>query len=226
MNAAEIIITLDGPAGSGKSTTAREVAHRLGYRHLDSGALYRAVTHALLGAGLEPDSWNEISGNDLDSLGLSVDPVGDRIEIYLLGHLLEAELRSEQVTAQVSSLASLATVRHWLLEAQREAGREGRLVADGRDMGTVVFPDAALKVFLIADLDERARRRLVQSGQSPASADVAQEAIRLRERDRRDEEREHSPLVVPEGALVLDTTDLDFQTQVAVIVAQARALTL
>ncbi|RMH22574.1 MAG: cytidylate kinase, partial [Gemmatimonadetes bacterium] len=125
------------------------------------------------------------------------------------------QLRGPDVTARVSQVARLPEVRRWLLGVQRELGRAGSLVADGRDMGTVVFPDAEVKVFLVADLEERARRRLRQDGVAdPDEAAVRAEAARIRERDRVDSEREHSPLRRPDGALEVDTTGLDFEAQV------------
>lgn len=217
------VVTLDGPAGSGKSSTAKEVARRLGYRYLDSGALYRALTHALLEAGIPVHAWPELGPADLDDLGVRVEPGDDRVRIRLGDRLLDAELRTDEVTAHVSDLARVHAVRGWLLGAQRQAGREGRLVADGRDMGSVVFPDAALKVFLEADPRERARRRLGDKGvHDPDEARLAREEALLRERDAKDEGRKHAPLRIPEGAHVLDTTHMSFDEQVAWIVARAR----
>ena len=213
-----LVVTLDGPAGSGKSSTAREVARRLGFRHLDSGAFYRALTHGLLAAGIGPGRWQGLTSSDLDAVGVSVQPTREGFRVLLGAHPLEGELRSPSVTSQVSRLAGLAAVRAWLLGIQREAGRPGRLVADGRDMGTVVFPDAGAKVFLTADLPERARRRLNEQGVAdPSAAELMREAERIGERDRGDSEREFSPLRRPEGALELDTTVLTFEEQVEAI---------
>ncbi|MBW3534473.1 MAG: (d)CMP kinase [Gemmatimonadetes bacterium] len=220
---ARTLVTLDGPAGSGKSTTAREVARRLGYRYLDSGALYRALTHALLEAGIPVGRWPSLEPSDLDALGVRVEPGNDRVRVRQGARLLDAELRRDEVTARVSDLARVPAVRGWLLDAQRDAGREGRLVADGRDMGSVVFPEAGVKVFLQADPRERARRRLRDKGvDHPDETRLDQEEALLRERDAKDEGREHAPLRVPEGALVLDTTHLTFQEQVERIVRRAR----
>jgi len=213
------IVTLDGPAGSGKSTTAKEVARRLRFRHLDSGALYRALTHALLRDGVSPEAWPRLEPEDLDRYDIRVEAGDDELGILLEGERLgDQELRGREVTGHVSTVAGLGAVRAWLLERQREAGRLGRLVADGRDMGTVVFPDADAKVFLVADLEERARRRLGDHGvTAPRGDEVAEEAARLRDRDARDSEREVSPLRRPEDALELDTTGLTFEEQVQAI---------
>jgi len=218
------VVTLDGPAGSGKSTTAREVARRLGFRHLDSGALYRSLTFALLDAGVPPERWPALTQAELHDLGVTVLPTERAFEIRLGSRLLEEELRRADVTAHVSALARLPAVRGALLGLQRKAGASGRLVADGRDMGTVVFPDADVKVFLVADLAERARRRLLeQSGATPTSREVEAEAGRLDERDRRDSQREISPLRRPDGAVDLDTTGMSFDEQVEAVVSLVRA---
>jgi cytidylate kinase len=146
------------------------------------------------------------------------------VEIRLQGRVLGEELRSEEVTRDVSLLAQVPVVRRWLYTAQRAAAREGRLVADGRDMGTVVFPEARTKVFLTADVGERARRRLGDRGiREPDEEQLEGEALRLGERDARDQGRAVAPLRVPEGALVLDTTHLTFDEQVRRIVEAARA---
>jgi cytidylate kinase len=221
--AARTVVTLDGPAGSGKSTTAREVARRLGYRYLDSGALYRMITYALLEEGIDPEAWPGLSSRELAGLPVSA-AVGE--ETLLLRHrgtVLADELRSPEVTEHVSAVARVPAVRAWLLETQRSLGEEGRLVADGRDMGTVVFPEAGTKIFLEADLRERARRRLGDQGvEAPDGARVALEADRLAQRDAADSGRATAPLRVPEGAHRLDTTDLDFEEQVERVVALAR----
>jgi len=209
------VITLDGPAGSGKSTTAREVARRLGFRHLDSGSLYRGITLALREAGVPAEDWPGLTLEQLDAIPLHLVPIPGGFELQLGGRPLGDELRDPAVTDLVPTLAGLPAIRNWLLGTQRSAARWGGLVADGRDMGTVVFPDAAVKVFLTAELEERARRRYLQEEGSEAGADqLESEAMRLEARDRKDRERATSPLRQAEGALVLDTTGLDFQEQV------------
>lgn len=220
------VITLDGPAGSGKSSTAREVARRLGFRHLDSGALYRALTYALLDSGIPEDEWRELPRVAFDRFRIWLRPAGPRFEVLLGDRVLEDELRSPEVTSRVSPLSALPAVREWLLEAQRAAGRNGALVADGRDMGTVVFPDAEVKVFLTADLNERAFRRFLErEGRRPDEAELESEAGKIQERDVRDSGRAVAPLKRPEGSLEVDTSDLSFEAQVEVILNHVKVLT-
>ena len=220
------VVTLDGPAGSGKSTTAREVARRLGFRHLDSGALYRALTHALLEDGVPPSEWPRLTRQALEAYPLELRPgAGERLDILLEGRPLEdGALRRPEVTSHVSFLSTSPAVRAWLLDRQREAARLGGLVADGRDMGTVVFPDADLKVFITADLDARARRRLCDHGvPAPDDVQIREEAERIRGRDLQDSTRSLSPLRPSGEAWTLDTTGLDFESQVRAILERAEA---
>lgn len=220
-----LVVTLDGPAGSGKSSTAREVARRLGLRHLDSGALYRALTLALLEDGIPEEAWDALGEEDLSGLDIRLEPDGDGFRILLGGRDPGAELRSPQVTSRVSRLASVPAIRQRLLGLQRSAAEAAGVVADGRDMGTVVFPDAPVKIFLTASLEERARRRLLQEGREADPDAVRDEAWRIEARDRSDQERETSPLRRPEGAMELDTTGLDFEEQVETIVRAVKGLT-
>jgi cytidylate kinase len=218
-----VIVTLDGPAGSGKSSTAREVARRLGYRHLDSGSFYRALTYALLQKGVAPSEWERLSRAELEAIPLDVVAIDGGFEVRLGERALGSELRTQEVTGLVPHLAGLPEVRRWLIGFQHRAAEQGPLVADGRDMGTKVFPDADVKFFLTADLRERARRRLRDHGVTEATdEDVAREAEGIDQRDRTDMERAHSPLVRPEGAIDVDTTALSFEAQVETIVTRVR----
>ena len=220
------IVTLDGPAGSGKSTTAREVARRLGFRHLDSGALYRALTYALLEAGIDEAAWPELTQAEMDALGVDVVPAGERFDVLIGDRVVSDALRAPEVTSRVAKLAGLPATRASLLALQRGAGRFGDLVADGRDMGSVVFPDAAAKFYLVADLKERARRRLREEGvEHPNDQVVAAQAEEMAQRDRADSERAHSPLRRPSDAHLIDTTRLDFEEQVQTIVTWVERLT-
>jgi cytidylate kinase len=220
------VVTLDGPAGAGKSTTAKAVAKRLGLRHLDSGALYRALTFALLDARIPEARWPDLAVDELRRLGVSLRGSDGGFQVLVGSRPVDAELRTPEVTRRVAALAGIPSVRACLLELQRAAGEEGGLVADGRDMGTVVFPDADVKVFLVADLEERARRRLMQEGAPLDPEAVAATAAAIARRDEQDAGRELSPLRKPDGALEIDTTGLSFSAQVDAIVERVRRLTV
>jgi len=218
-----IIIALDGPAGSGKSSTAKAVAARLGYRHLDSGAFYRAITFAALQAGIHPDGWEQLTPDELDRMDVRGRLADRGFVMTVRGGEVGAEIRSPEVNAHVSRMAAVPAVREWLMDALREAGARGGLVADGRDIGTVVFPDAELKAYLVADAEERARRRLMEMGiADPPLDQVRAEAARLQGRDAFDSGREVAPLRRADDAVVIDTTRLSFAEQVERIVALAR----
>lgn len=221
------VITIDGPAGSGKSSTAKAVARVLAYRHLDSGALYRALTLALLQEGIDPDRWPGVSEEFLLALAVDMRATHEGFAILVGGTEVTEELRTQKVTDHVSHLARVAAVRDCLLDLQRRAGSKGRLVADGRDMGTVVFPDAEIKVYLVAEVAERARRRLLeQRGPEIDDDELALQIETIEDRDGRDSEREISPLRKAPDAIEIDTTGLAFQDQVDAVVALVRRLTL
>jgi cytidylate kinase len=218
-----IIIALDGPAGSGKSSTARALAARLGYRHLDSGAFYRAITHAALQDGITPERWPMLTHADLDALRVRGRPAEGGYRMTVCGEDVSVQIRSPEVTAQVSRMAAVPAVREWLMGALRDAGASGGLVADGRDIGTVVFPDAELKAYLVCAPHERARRRLLEQGlELPDEADIHAEAERLMARDALDSARAVAPLAQADDAVRVDTTALDFQEQVEALVRLAR----
>lgn len=218
-----IIIALDGPAGSGKSSTAKAVAARLGYRHLDSGAFYRALTLAALRAGIDAERWESLSPAELDGLGVSSEPDERGYRMLLRGVDVSREIRSPEVNAHVSRMAAVPAVREWLMDALRAAGARGGLVADGRDIGTVVFPDAELKAYLVCDPLERARRRLREQGAADLSDDaVRAEAERLQGRDAIDSGRATAPLRQADDAVVVDTSGLTFEAQVEAVVRLAR----
>jgi len=218
-----IIVAIDGPAGSGKSSTARAAAAALGYRHLDSGAFYRAITLAALRAGIPEERWPGLSAGELEALGVEGTAVEGGYRITLRGEDVSEAIRAPEVNAHVSQMAAVPGVRGWLMGALREAGARGGLVADGRDIGTVVFPDAELKVYLDCAPEERARRRLLEQGASDLSESaVRAEAARLSGRDVIDSTRAVAPLSRAEDAVLLDTTGLDFAEQVNAIVRLAR----
>lgn len=218
-----IVVAIDGPAGSGKSSTAKAAAAALGYRHLDSGAFYRAITLAALRAGIAPERWHSLAPAELDALGVEGVPAERGYRMTVRGEDVGEAIRSPEVNAHVSRMAAVPAVREWLMGALRGAGARGGLVADGRDIGTVVFPDAELKVYLVCAPEERARRRLREQGAADLSADaVRAEAERLEGRDRIDSTRAVAPLSQASDAVLLDTTALDFGEQVEAIVRLAR----
>ena len=218
-----IVIAVDGPAGSGKSSTAKEVARRLGYRHLDSGAFYRAITLAALRAQIPVEGWEGLTHAQLDGLAVRGRAAGEGYALTVGGAEVGEAIRSPEVNAHVSRMAAVPAVREWLMEALREAGARGGLVADGRDIGTVVFPDAEVKAFLVADPEERARRRLRERGvEAPDPEEVRAEAARLLGRDAIDSGRAAAPLRQAADAVVVDTTGLRFEEQVERIVRLAR----
>ncbi|CAN5685650.1 (d)CMP kinase [soil metagenome] len=217
-----MIIAIDGPAGSGKSSTARAVARELGFLHLDSGAFYRALTWAAMDRGIPVPEWSALDERQLDAFGVTAVPSGVAFRMHVDGVDVSDAIRSAEVTANVSAMARVPAVRSWLLETLRATARSGDLVADGRDIGTVVFPSARLKVFLVADRGERARRRLAQMDLPVDEDSLAAEVRRIEERDRADSTREVAPLRPADDAVLLDTTDLTFDEQVARITALAR----
>jgi CMP/dCMP kinase len=223
MHADGIIIALDGPAGSGKSSTARALAARLGYRHLDSGAFYRAITYAALREGIGVERWPALTPGELDGLRVRGRAEAGGYRMTVEGEDVSVQIRSPEVNAHVSRMAAVPAVREWLMDALRDAGSGGGLVADGRDIGTVVFPDAELKAYLVCAPEERARRRLLEQGAGePDEADIRAEAERLMARDALDSARAVAPLAEAADAVRLDTTHLDFQEQVESLVRLAR----
>ncbi|MGH7482729.1 MAG: (d)CMP kinase [Longimicrobiales bacterium] len=219
-----MIIAIDGPAASGKSSTARAVARELGFLHLDSGALYRGLTWAALRNGLDQGAWPTLNAATLDALDVALVADDQRLRLMAGGAPVGDEVRGPDVNARVSAMAGIPAVRDWVNARLRALAAGRDLVADGRDIGTVVFPDAELKIFLVADAEERARRRLADQGVvAPSSAQLEAETARLRERDRLDTERDVAPLRAAPDAVRLDTTGLDFDAQVGRVLAHARA---
>jgi cytidylate kinase len=211
------VIAIDGPAASGKSSTAQMVAEKLGFLHVDSGSLYRAATAAILRRERDASKWTEQSVLDA---ARPVDLRAARTSFYpvLEGRAIEDEIRDKDVTRHVSRVAQMPRVREWVNAKVREAAESKDVVVDGRDMGTVVFPDADLKIFLVADSRERALRRLRQRG-TPASQQVLDdETIRIKERDERDAKQ----TVPAADAVTIDTTGLNQAEQVEQIVSLSK----
>ncbi len=215
------VVAIDGPAGSGKSSTAQAVAQRLGFAHLDSGALYRAFTLAALDAELPLDGPRIAALAPERPIRLVMGPDGFFPEVA--GADVSEAVRRQDVTGRVSAVSALPAVREVANRLLREAAalHPRGVVADGRDIGTVVFPDARLKVFLTASPEERARRRLLQEGREVTPDSVAAESARLEARDLADASRAVAPLRRAPDAVLLDTTDLTLDRQVEAIVALA-----
>jgi len=216
----KMAIAIDGPAASGKSSTAKAVARELGFHHVDSGALYRAATAARARIDTDSDRWTEESV--LDAAGcITLAPTQTGFAPLLHGEDAEAEMRGEVVTSRVSRVAKMAGVRDWVNDQVRKAAESYDVVVDGRDIGTVVFPNAALKVFLVADPGERARRRLVERlGRAPVDDEIAEETGKIVLRD----EMDAAQSVRAPDAVLIDTTHLTQRAQIDRIVKLARSL--
>lgn len=220
------VITIDGPSGSGKGTVARLLASALGWHFLDSGALYRAVGLRVVRAAAI-SSPHEVWTEHAQAASIQfVEQGAAEPLIYLDGEEVSQALRDEQAGAAASKVAAVPAVRAALLEKQRSYQRAPGLVADGRDMGTVVFPDAELKVFLIASVNERARRRYKQLMEKGIRANLADLSQDLQVRDERDTNRAIAPLRPAADAVELDSTNLAVEEVVAAVLMQARSRSL
>jgi cytidylate kinase len=220
-----LIIAIDGVAGSGKSTTAKLVAKRLGYMHIDTGAMYRAVALKMLRVGLEPTDNGKID-DMLNSTHVGQKDTETQVHIFLDGRDVTEEIRTPEISLWVGPVSENPRVRTHLVRWQRELGQEGGVVLEGRDIGTVVFPDADLKVFMVADLKARAKRRRKEMLARGIEQSCAEVESALAARDERDSTREHSPLRKAPDAIELDTTDLTIGDQVDRVVALARKISI
>lgn len=218
------VICIDGPSGSGKGTLCQMLALELGWHLLDSGALYRLV-------GMAADKRRLDFGDEAAVAALAADldvaflpgQQGEPSRVMLDGVDVSGELRTETTGMLASRVAVLPAVREALLQRQRDFAQLPGLVADGRDMGTVVFPDAPLKVFLTASAEERARRRFMQLKEKGDSVNLAALLEEIRARDKRDSERQHAPLKAADDALLIDSSDLGIQDVFERVMAQAKA---
>jgi cytidylate kinase len=216
------VVTIDGPAAAGKSTTARAVARALGFLYVDTGALYRALALKVRNGGLSPDDRagvERLAGET--QLDLSGSP--DRPHVWLDGTEVSEEIRTPEVSELASRLAAQTAVRRRLVEIQRGLRARGPVVAEGRDLGTVVFPDAEVKIYLDADLSTRSRRRYHELERRGIAVPLDQVQQELQRRDQRDRSRADSPLIVPPDSRIVDTTGMDVEQQVAAVLEVVRS---
>lgn len=201
-------VAIDGPASSGKSTVAKIIAKRFGYVYCDTGAMYRSVTWAALENGIDVSDTKRVI--DLARrIKITFEPGQPDQRVFVDGHEVTKDIRTEKIAANVSAVAAIPEVRAQMVEQQRQTAQAGGIVMDGRDIGTTVLPDAQIKVFLVASAHERARRRYeenLQKGLATQSLDELEAAIKLR--DQKDSTRKVSPLTQAEDAILIDTTSL------------------
>jgi cytidylate kinase len=213
-----LVVAIDGPSGSGKSSTSRGVAERLGLRYLDTGAQFRALTVWMLRNGVDLDDPGSIAAHaEEPKIESGTDPSAPTITVD--GEDVAAAIRSDETTRSVSAVASVPAVRERLLRLQREIIGDGGIVVEGRDIGSVVAPDADVKVYLTADPSARAVRRTRELNGTDASADVSATEADLLRRDAIDSARAAAPLVVPDGAVHIDTTPFTLAEVIDQVVA-------
>ena len=214
------VLTIDGPSGVGKGTVANIMAHELNWNLLDSGAIYRAFALAATKRNIQIDNTDELLklASNLD-LRFESDPSNNKLSIYLDNSEVSDELRTEKTAELASKFAMIGPLRESLLLRQQKFKQPPGLVADGRDMGTVVFEDAPFKVFLTANAEERAQRRLKQLQEKGITGILSQTLEEVQKRDERDASRKHSPLKPSKDALVIDTSNLTINEVVAKVMA-------
>lgn len=211
----KIVVAIDGPAGAGKSTIAKLVAEKLGYAYIDTGAMYRSVALKFLQTGKDFDE--DFISELARTMVIEFKPEASVNRVFVDGQEVTDAIRSAEVTANVSRVAAIGAVREAMVAQQRRMGESGGVLMDGRDIGTVVFPNAQLKIFLTATVEERAMRRykeLIAKGQQ---VDLAQLKEDIASRDKQDSERAISPLRQAEDALLLDTSDMNIEQVTAKI---------
>ena len=219
----KLIIAIDGPVGSGKSTVARRVAQLLDYIYIDTGAMYRAIALKAQRNNISPEAADELVNLAGDSR-IDLRAQDGTQQVLLDGEDVSSQIRSAEISQAASKVATVSGVRHVLVTEQRRAGHKGGVVMEGRDIGTVVFPDAELKIFLTASVDVRAERRWREHQQKGESIEMARMIEEVRERDKRDHERATSPLVQAADAVLVDSTAMDAEEVARLIVMLARRL--
>jgi cytidylate kinase len=219
-----LIIAIDGPSGAGKSTLAKRLAKELGFIYVDTGAMYRALALKVLREGV--DLADDASmARLIGSTTIDLRQVEGALQVLLDGADVAAEIRTPQVSQMASKASALGAVRARLLELQRDMARRGNIVAEGRDIGTVVFPHAEVKIFLQASAGERARRRFAELQGAGQSVDLTETLREIEERDKRDSERDLAPLLQADDALMIDSSSFDVDQVTARVLAHIRTKT-
>ena len=216
-----MIVAIDGPAASGKSTTAKMVAKKLKMTYLDTGAMYRAVTLALLRSNTDLDDYDSVC-QVVDELELDIYDQGDKTVVRLDGEDVSQAIRSMPVTENVSVVSAMKYVRQTMVEIQRNIGKKTNCVVEGRDIGTVVFPDAEFKIFMVADVNMRAERRFKDFYEMGENRSFQEVLADLKRRDEKDSTRAYSPLQKADEAIEIDTSMLSIDQQVEKIINLVR----
>ena len=211
-----MIIAIDGPAGSGKSTTARKVAKRLGFMHINTGAMYRGITYKIIEEKIDSSNMSKIN-NLLNNTLIEFYGPSDSI-LYMDGMDMSNKINSTSVTKNVSTISAIPDVREKMVKYQRQMALGKNVVLEGRDIGTIVFPNADFKFFLIADLNVRAERRKKELQDEDQNLSLQAIMDRLRDRDHKDASRKHSPLIKAKDAIGLNTTNISIEEQVNFII--------
>ena len=206
-----LIIAIDGPSAAGKSTLAKRLAKDLGFTYLDTGAMYRALALKVLSEGI--DIGNDAALPELiNRTEIDLAETGGKLKVLLDGEDVSEKIRTPEVSQMASKTSALKVVRHWMLVLQRALGQRGNVVAEGRDIGTVVFPDAEVKIYLDASVQERARRRVEELRKTGRQVSLDETLREMGERDKRDSERDLAPLRKANDAIAIDSTSLDAET--------------
>lgn len=211
----KIVVAIDGPAGAGKSTIAKLVGEKLGYAYIDTGAMYRSVTWKFLGTGKSFDE--KFIGDLAHQMLIDFKPEANINRVFVDGTEVTDAIRTPGVTANVSKIAAIGSVREAMVDQQRRMGEVGGIIMDGRDIGTVVFPNAQLKIFLTASVEERASRRYKENIAKGQACDLEQLKQEIAARDKADSEREISPLKQAEDAILLDSSNMTIDQVVETI---------
>lgn len=213
MNTKKITIAIDGPAGAGKSSISKVVANELGYLYIDTGAMYRGVTWAVLDSHVDVNNQKEVEAL-LPSLDLTLEPTASACKVYVKGQDVTDLIRQQQINENVSTIASYKGVREYLVERQQAMAAVGGVILDGRDIGSVVLPNAELKIYLTASVDARAKRRWLEVQGTSNEQPLEDIKKNVESRDEMDKNRDESPLVCVEDAIVVDSSNMTFDETV------------